>query len=192
MHAGSSDAHQIATRFKAGEPDAVRIVQRRVRRVLSFKGYGIPADDRSDLEQEVMAQLWQAAGRASFRPDSGFWGFVNVVVGRRCIDWLRTRKRTVELPELECRASSVPLARLLTEERRELAYAALAKLGKPCRDAVYLRAVLGLDYHEMSEVLGKSQGALRVLLHRCVKRARQSLLELADGNSPRGRRRGEP
>lgn len=182
---GSETAEQEAQRFKAGDPDAVRSVQVRVKRVLSFRGYGIPAEDRRDLEQEVMAQLWQYAGSKTFRTDVGFWGLVEVVVGRRCIDWLRTRRQTVELPEMAETSLKGPLAGLLAEERRELAYAALAQQGKSCRDVIYLHAVLGLPYGEVSQMLGKSEGALRVMVHRCVKRARVTLLELAGSDASR-------
>ncbi len=80
----------MARAFATGDPAAVETVRARVDKILAFRGYGIPREDRKDLEQEVMVQLWRSVGRESFQTGAGFWGFVEVVSTRRCIDWLRS------------------------------------------------------------------------------------------------------
>ena len=42
----------------------------------------------------------------------------------------------------------------------------------------------GLTYGEMAERLGKSEGALRVQMHRCVRRAQQLLRERLEEDRP--------
>lgn len=171
--------------LRSGSAEAVAEVRERIRRIVRFRGYRIPRDEQKELEQEIVVQVWQAVNRSSFDPHAGFWGFVEVVTARRCIDWLRRQR-----PEsaLEADFSSTPdgrpgpLGTTLDHERTQLAYAALAQLGKACRDLIYLHVGMGRSYKEIGTLLGKSEGALRVQMYRCVREARRIVEQLA---SPR-------
>ena len=174
---------ETARQLRRGSPEAVRTVRRRVRAILSFRGYRIAPEDRNDLEQEVMTQLWQAVNRSGFS-GTRFWGFVEVVTARRCIDWLRTRKSLTTLDENLATSARGPLGTTLAREDTELAHAALAQLAKPCRDLIYLHFAMRKPYKELSGMLGKSEGALRVQLHRCVTEARRILAELRAAGQP--------
>jgi RNA polymerase sigma factor (sigma-70 family) len=179
----SEPGDEIARQFRRGSAEAVGVVRRRVRRILSFRGYGLAPEDRHDLEQEVMTQLWQAVNRAGFS-GSRFWGFVEVVTARRSIDWLRGRKPLTALEHEPPSTARGPLAAALAQEGTEMAHAALAQLAKPCRDLIYLHFALGKPYRELSGLLGKSEGALRVQLHRCVTEARRILAGMRAGAGP--------
>ena len=124
-----------------------------------------------------MTQVWQAVNRTGFDPTLGLWKFVEVVTARRAIDWLRARRQETELPE-EIEAPGGPEGDAMARERAQLAYGALAQLGKPCRDLIYLRIGMNRSYRELAQLLGRSEGALRVQMHRCVERARGILAEM--------------
>ncbi len=159
--------------FRRGDAESVERVRARVRKILGFRGFRMSAEDRKDLEQEVMTQVWQAVNRPSFRLEGGFWGFIETVCARRCIDWLRrTKPVTDQFPDLAEKGPG-PLERILAGERRKTAYAALGGLGEACKELVYLHAGIGLSYHQIADLLGKSEGALRVQMHRCIKQARR-------------------
>lgn len=174
---------EIARQLRRGSPEAIRIVRRRVRRILSSRRIRVPADERQDLEQEVMTQVWQAVNRRGFA-GGRFWGFVEVVTARRSIDWLRARRTGSALDETLASPARGPLGATLARERTELAHAALAQLAKPCRDLIYLHFAMRKPYRELSGLMGKSEGALRVQLHRCVAEARRILAELRAGRRP--------
>ncbi|MEW6323627.1 MAG: sigma-70 family RNA polymerase sigma factor [Acidobacteriota bacterium] len=128
-----------------------------------------------DIQQDVAAQVWQAVRRPGFDFAAGFWGFVEVVTTRRCIDWLR-RRRPVDPLDTELPGPTAdPLDAAIARERSELAHEALGRLDPACRQLLYLHAVVARSYREIGEIMGKSEGALRVQLHRCVKRAREVL-----------------
>jgi RNA polymerase sigma factor (sigma-70 family) len=169
---------RIAAGFVSGDAEATRCVRERVERILAFRGYRIPPEDRRDLEQEVMTQLWQAVRQPSFEVGAGFWKFIEIVVVRRCIDWVRTRKQTLPLEVSVLDDRDDPLDDVLARERHELARAALAKLKKPCRDLIYFHSTLMMSYRQISKKVGKSEGALRVQLFRCIQEARTILKEL--------------
>lgn len=166
----------LAERYGADDPAAVREVRRRVRRIVAFRGYGIPREDRRDLEQTVMIQIWEAVRREGFDP-SGFWAFVELVAARRCIDHLRTRRRETsfeEAPEL-ADGGRGPLGEMLDKEEVSRAREALSRLPEESRQLLQLRVAERMSYREIAERLGASEGAIRVRFHRCLKRARDLL-----------------
>lgn len=173
-----------ARRLRRGEPDAVQEVRHRVARILAHGGLAIPGQERDDLEQEVMAEIWQAVNRSRFDFSAGFWGFVEIVTSRRCIDWLRTRRERLSLPEEVVSPHKGPLRQTLERERSELASEVLSALDLRCRELLILRLRDDLSYAEIAQATGRTEGALRVQLYRCIRHARQ-LLERIGGEGAR-------
>lgn len=177
----TTEAEAWARRLQRGEPDAIGEVRLRVARIIGHKGLRIPAQDRDDLEQEIMVQVWQAVNRPTFDLTAGFWGFVETVTARRCIDWLRTRVEGGPIAEdLEAQTAG-PLRQALEREKGELAEEVLKALPPPCRQLITLRASEGLSFGEIAGIVGKSEGALRVQLYRCIQQARKLRQRIAKG-----------
>lgn len=174
-----SSAEQCVRRLRHGDPDAVNQVRARVSRILAYRGLAIPKEERDDLEQEVMTEVWQAVNRPSFDATAGFWGFVEVVTSRRSIDWLRCGKRArAEAPPAPEDRNKGPLRDALKRERLLLASEALSALHPSCRELITLRLKDGKTYGQLSKMLGRSEGALKVQMHRCIQSARETLREL--------------
>jgi DNA-directed RNA polymerase specialized sigma24 family protein len=147
-----------ARRMQSGDAKAVEVVRQRVRRILAFKGLRIPRQDRDDLEQEILAALWQAIKRSDFDFGAGFWGFVEVVTSRRCIDWLRAKKETYSIEENLRDTGKSPVERVLEDERAKIA-----------------SQVLGALDPQIARSLRKSEGAVRVQMYRCLRAVRDIL-----------------
>lgn len=137
-----------------------------------------------------MTEVWQAVNRTGFDFTAGFWGFVEIVASRRCIDWLRKKKTHVPLVEGLLDAQESPSDRLLDGERSAIASEVFQALDPTCREIFVMRFREGMQYGEMSKRLGKSEGALRVQMHRCVQRARE-LLERGDLGARHDLRKGD-
>jgi RNA polymerase sigma factor (sigma-70 family) len=149
-----------------------------VARILRHGGLAIPEQERDDLEQEIVTEVWQAVNRSRFDFFAGFWGFVEVVTTRRCIDWLRARRAAAaSLPE-EVTPQEItskergPLQETLLRERAVLATEILAALDPECQKLIAMRMRDGLSYREISRATGRSEGALRIQLYRCIRQAR--------------------
>ena len=167
-----TDENQLlAEGLKRGDREATDAVRHRVRKVLAFRGYGIPTEERRDLEQIVLVQLWEAVDRPGFDA-SRFWGLVEVLTARRCVDWLRRRRPlTVEVTEALPDPQSRPDESAIARQRLEVARSVLKELPATCRQLLDLHVAKGLSYREISRLLGKSEGALRVQMTRCIQRA---------------------
>lgn len=157
----------------------------RVRRILAYRGYGIPPEDRLDLEQTIMLQLWQAVSEPSFR-GKRFGGLVEVVASRRCIDWWRSRKPETALEAAEAVPAGQPDPQrtALRREQIEHAQAALKRLPAACQELIRLHVGQNRSYAEIAKSLGRSEGALRVQMHRCIRRAQQLLLAVLGSADP--------
>lgn len=171
-------AEEWARELRQGDPEAAQLVQSRVARIVAYRGLGVPPEDRQDLEQEIVTAVWQAVNRPGFDFTAGFWGFLETVASRRCIDWLRARRSHEEVPDNIIALDASPRRRVVDRERSELASAALEALPAPCRRLVILRLRDDLSYAEIAERMNKSEGALRVQFHRCIDRARRIVGQL--------------
>lgn len=172
-------SEQWVGRLRRGEAEAVRQVRSRVARILRGRRLRIPPQERDDLEQQIVTEVWQGVNRSSFDISMGLWGFVEVVSSRRCIDWLRSRRQARDPLDGEIRDRRAdPLQRSLREERSRRAARILAALEPSCRDLIVMRFREDLSYRRIAERLGRDEGALRVQMYRCIRRARRAVEKL--------------
>jgi RNA polymerase sigma-70 factor (ECF subfamily) len=160
-----------------GDAAAEREVRGWVRLFLASRAFAVPAEARRDLEQEVVIEVWRAVRRPEFDAERELGGFVRVVAARRAIDWLRGRPPEDEAKTEIEDAAPGPFEVTASRERRERAARALDLLGPACRELVRLQAGEGWSYRRLAAHYGRTEGALRVQMHRCVDRLRRLLLE---------------
>ena len=167
---------------RRGNPKALQRVQKRVQQIIAFRGYGIPLQDRQEIQQDALVQIWQGVNKKGFDAERGFWGFVQVVTARRCIDWMRRNEAPTptDQPELVSPAPG-PLGRALDRERRQLMNAALASLGSDAQELIELRIGAGKSYAEIARRTGRTEQALRAQMYRSVAKAR-SYIEDFEGD----------
>ena len=176
---------RVSTRdFRRGDPKSVETVRARVRQLLGFQSPPLELSVREDLEQEIMIQLWQGFAGDRFDHDREVWGYVAVLTTRRVIDWRRRVRRrpeghaeTLEAADASPRQAGRFQGRFNGPGGRLLAQQLIASLSEVCRQILRLRFDRDLSFKEMAEELGKSEGSLRVRLHRCVSEARKTLEE---------------
>lgn len=162
----------LGRRFGQGEAEASQLVRQRVRRILAFRSFGASHEEQLDLEQEIMTQLWQFTQRPAVDLGERFWGLVEVVTARRSIDWLRARRQYSEIdPEIADGRIS-PLDVAIRREQENRAQSVLERLPKGCRDLIVLSVREQKSYGEIATLVNKTEGALRVQMHRCLKKAR--------------------
>ena len=143
-----------------------------VTRVVRFRGYYVPHNDRSDLVQEALVDVIRETRRRAFESDEEFLGFVKTVAYRRCVDWVRKRRSSTHL-RLSLATVPTPADELLERERQQLGVAVVKRMHEKCRTLFALHAGMGMTYGEISQVLGRSEGALRTQMYECLKAAKR-------------------
>jgi len=143
--------------------------------------YARSADDRQDLAQEILLQLWRSLPRYEGKASPCTW--VYRVALNTALAWgraeRRRRQRQVRLLDVEetPAVETEPGERYRDRETLEQLYAAIHRLPK-VDAAVLLLYLDDLGYREMAEVLGISENHVGVKLNRARKALAQLLKEV--------------
>jgi RNA polymerase sigma-70 factor (ECF subfamily) len=148
-----------------------------------------------DVLQEAMLVASKRIGRLSIESEAAFWTWLCRVVEQRLTDMRRRhlqaakrdarreqvrraspdRSRPAGLEHLLSAHAASPSQRLRTAEQREILQSALTALPDSFREVIVLRILEGLSVQETARIMGRSPGAVSVLLTKAVKRLRDRL-----------------
>lgn len=166
-------------RAQGGDPDALgqiwRSHQHLLLRYFSGKGMAEPEDLASTVWVEVASGLDRFEGS-----ESDFRRWLFTIAARRRIDTIRSTRRRAERVEeapIDPRPLHAPSAGEEAERAAALdaALAMVRTLPPDQAEAVLLRVVADLGVAEVAEIMGRREGAVRVLVHRGLKRLAERL-----------------
>lgn len=137
-------------------------------------------EDALDLSQETFVKVWKSL--SLFKFESAFSTWIYRIAGNVCLDFLRRQKRTrsltvsedevqLDLPDDRQDPEQMAIDRARQEELNE----ALASLEPEYRAALTLRAVSGLSYQEIADVLDIQPGTVKSRISRGRERLRKKL-----------------
>lgn len=183
MPLGDLDAALDAARL--GDAEAFGVVYRALQPVLLRHLRLLAGADAED----VAAETWVSAVRAlpAFQGDGSAFRAWLLTVGRhRWADEQRQRVRkpatpVPQVPEPHGRTDADPADVLADREATRAALDLIATLPSAQAEAVYLRAVVGLDVAVVAELTGRSPGAVRVLAHRGLRALAARLASVEEG-----------
>ena len=135
-----------------------------------------------DLLQDVRLKLFQQFRQDAFRGETGLKSYVWRVVNHTSIDLLRKRTtwKFTTLEEMHDETSESALDQVKRSERNRSLLRLLAKVSQECRQ-LWQMILDGYHYRQMSARLRMTEGALRVKVHRCRKKAASLRDHLMDG-----------
>ena len=156
-----------------GDEAAFDAIYRRVQPGLLRYLRGLSVVAAEDLASEAWFEV--VRGLDNFEGDpQGFIAWIFTIARRKTIDRSRyeARRPITHLTDYEPHAALVPDPATLVEqaEGTDAAIALVRTLPPDQAEAILLRVVAGLDIEHVAELLGKSNGAVRVLTHRGLKR----------------------
>lgn len=149
----------------------------------------------SDIVQSVCREVLQHADRFRHPSEVAFKQWLYTTALRKIsgrLDFYRAQKRDQARVQefaagsVDAAASQVlafyesfstPSRHLMVREEAERIEQAFGQLSEEQREVVTLAHVMGLSRAEIGERMGKSEGAVRVLLHRALARVSQILAE---------------
>jgi RNA polymerase sigma-70 factor (ECF subfamily) len=181
MRGSSDEALMLA--LKAGDQSAFEELYRRYRdRLYAFlvRHAGHPATAQ-DLFQETFLRVFR--DRARYVPRAAFATWLFTIARNLYLDHLRGARRAAEVlvssPTAmvgfpDPRPGSLQQVEAVERQRRLLA--AVAELPEEDRAILLLSRFEGLRYGQIAEILGTSEGAVKVRAHRALQILRQTLL----------------
>lgn len=171
---------------RTGDPEAIaelwRIYQPQLLRLLRAK--------RSESPDDVASNVWIEVGRSldRFEGDgTDFRRWIFTIASRRRIDHSRRagRHRVVELTEWTSTSRAAGAdADFETRTSLDRALAIVRRLPPATAEAVMLRVVYDLSVTDVAEIMGRREGAVRVLVHRGLTRLRSLLDEESSSSVP--------
>jgi RNA polymerase sigma-70 factor (ECF subfamily) len=132
-------------------------------------------EDAEDLASLIFSRA--LAGLESYRGGS-FAAWLFRIAHNSIVNYWRDFRGTVALEQVESVATEDGTLRHLieAEERQQIARL-IAALPEDQRELLALRMAGGLSAKEIGQVIGKSEGAVRVAIHRTIQQLRSALRE---------------
>jgi RNA polymerase sigma-70 factor (ECF subfamily) len=151
-------------RCARGEERAIRWVLHRYRdRVVRLATHVLHnSREAEDVAQEAFVKAFRQIDQ--FRGESGFYAWLYRIVINLCLDRMRRKCASSEIP-LEERTLPAPTYARPDMEKRMMVEQILDSLTPPMRAALVLREVEGLEYAEIAEVLNIPVGTVRSRLN---------------------------
>lgn len=183
--------HELMIRVRDGQPRCLGVLfERHHRRLFNF--FVRLTGNRQigeDLTQEVFFRMLRS--RSTYRDEGEFTAWMYRVARNISTDHMRRAAReVVSEEEVERQVERLPatgpsLVDDLDRERSvRLLRAALARLPLEMREVLVLSRYELLRYAQIAELLDCSVGAVKLRVHRAVKRLRQVYLALAEEATP--------
>jgi len=153
-------------------------------------GPGLLAREESlDLVQSACREMLRDVPTEGYRDEAGFRHWLFLAAERKILDRLRSHGRVkraggeaLTYSEAEVgllgngyRGIGTPSGEAIAREELELLEAALARLPEEQRQVIVFARVVGMSHAQIAKETGKSQVALRSLLHRALARLSEEM-----------------
>jgi RNA polymerase sigma-70 factor (ECF subfamily) len=177
------DADRAAVEAAKSDPGAFESLYRKyVAQIYSLALYEARDPHAAeDITEQVFLRALSALHRFRERgdgPDSTFRVWLYAIARNVISNERRSSRRHPEDPiefALDLRAPDDPAATAETRIEAQRAWDAVMELPPQRRQALVLRFVNELSAREIGEIMGKSEGAVRVLIHRALLSVRARL-----------------
>jgi RNA polymerase sigma-70 factor (ECF subfamily) len=168
----------VLDRCAEGDERAIRWILNRYRdRVVRLATHVLHNPrEAEDVAQEAFVKVFRQIGQ--FRGDSGFYAWLYRIVINLCLDRMRRKCMTAELPLEETICSFI--AYTPDVEKRLSVEQVLNSLTPPMRAALVLREVEGLEYSEIADVLEIPVGTVRSRLNTAREQFRRRWVALQE------------
>jgi RNA polymerase sigma-70 factor, ECF subfamily len=170
-------ARQAANLDVSAFADLYRLYAPQVSRYVAFRVTG--TQEAEDITNTVFEKAFAAIGRYQPSP-AQFSTWLYTIAQNTIIDHYRKR-RLPQVDDAEAQLFAAtdpdegPEGRLLADERRRFLYQAVMQLTPEQREVVGCRFFFNLSVHEVAQMTGKSEGAVKALQFRALERLRRLL-----------------
>ena len=174
------DIDSLVKRAVGGNADAFgRLYDMYVDRVYRHVYYRVGnTEDSEDLTQQVFFRAWQAIGRYK-KTSSPFLAWLMRISHNLVIDFYRSKKDKVYLGSetVDNNSDSSPERAAETDYQQQQLRRAILQLPDKQQQVILMSFIEGFPCAEIAASLGKTEGAIRVIQHRALKKMRHILEE---------------
>jgi RNA polymerase sigma-70 factor (ECF subfamily) len=136
------------------------------------------ARDAEDLTEQVFLNAWKALSGYKRRRDP-FASWLYRIAHNVVVDYHRRRKPVASMPPQEEvdreYQRPTPLEQVIGAEEAAALATAIAQLSEDQQQVIILRFIEGLKHAEIARIIGKSEGACRIIQYRALVALNQLL-----------------
>jgi RNA polymerase sigma-70 factor (ECF subfamily) len=134
------------------------------------------AEQAEDLTSEVFVRLLQVLGTAK-APRDQIGGWLYRVAHNLAMDWFRqqAKESSLSLDEELVAGDDSPATRLEEDQRQKRLREAISQLTPSQQQVIVLRFAEGLKLGEIGQLLRKSEGSVKLVQYRAIRRLRKLL-----------------
>jgi RNA polymerase sigma-70 factor, ECF subfamily len=138
-------------------------------------------EDARDLTQDVFLKAWQALPRYK-KTGTPFLGWLFTISHNRVVDYYRTKKVNICLDNEILFEDQEKNPEILVEEQfsQQEVRRAILRLPEDQQQVIIMSFIEGFEYSEIAAALNKSEGNIRVIIHRAIKKLREILGKSGD------------
>ncbi len=150
--------------------------------IFRYVYYRVKSDDAEDIVETVFLKVWEHIGKYKRNEKSYFSAWVFRIAHNLVVDYYRGSKDRVtdellyEIPDDKREHNPVKTTEQVLQN--EVLKAALAKVKKGYREIIIYKFVNELSNPEISQILKKSEGSIRILQFRALKALKYQLKEM--------------
>ena len=141
--------------------------------------------DAEDITHQVFVNAWKGIGSYKIRRGLPFSSWLYRIARNAVIDFYRTSRHHLDIetvPEEAVSKSPGFEVKFDTEVKMDGVREALSKLDDDQESVLLMRFMNDMSYKEIAEAIDKSEGAVRVIQHRALKRLRKIIYESEGDN----------
>jgi len=172
----SSGIEKLVSRAIDGDGDAFgRLYDMHVDRVYRHIYYRVSNNaDAEDLTQQVFFKAWQAISRYK-KTASPFLAWLIKISHNLVIDFYRAKKSEtyIDFDVVDTKPETDPEHLAEVHFNQQQIRQSILKLHGDQQQVILMRFIEDFSYAEIAASLGKSEGAIRVILHRGLARLRK-------------------
>lgn len=177
-HASTSDEDLAVAALEDRAAFSV-LYRRYVQRVYSYFTWKFGPVVAEDLTSDVFTRALRLADR--FQPGRSWRAWLFGIARNRAMEHSRERQRhDRKPPESETVTDDSPERSAIESQEAEVVRTLLSSLSDREREVIELRFWADLSYREVSKIVNRSEGALRVEVHRALRSLRRALEERSD------------
>jgi RNA polymerase sigma-70 factor (ECF subfamily) len=174
-----SDEELIKKYLKGDEKSLEVLIKRYLKPIYSFAfNFVLNQQDAEDLAQEIFLKMWRNLKK--FKKEKNFKSWLFTIAKNTCFDFLRKKRRNLILnaENLEIVADLTPslLEKMEKESLLEKLKKEIEKLPFKMKEVIDLHYNFGLNFREISEILGEPMNTVKSRHKRAISKLKRSIL----------------
>lgn len=171
----SHNSEILLRRFLSGEPGACKVVEGGVKRVVLYWNAPFSQDDREDLIQQTLMEIYLAIAKPEFELKQNLLALARKIAARRCIDQMRKYRPTDPIDEQHETSNPSPYKDLELKDEIHQVRLALDGLDSNDREVIRRRFLREESYSAIVADLGRDENYWRGRVFQGIMKMRKIL-----------------